>query len=420
MRCKVWQIFLILGLFWGGVKGQVSDYPHEMPTFPFIQYAQNQLDWYGDSLPLRQFFKKLDQLIFRGTGKINMVHIGGSHVQADVLSGRIRERFTTLFPGNRGSRGLIFPFQLARTNNPPNYYVTHTGQWRAVKNVGRESDVPLGLTGMAVITEEAGASMTIFLKRERYPAYDFNQIRIFHGRGEQRMKVTVAGGDSLGVRSIHHPEEGITEFFLNTYVHAVTLQLEAADSLPGPFVLYGIQLENSDPGITYHAIGVNGAGTYSYLRCAYFKDHLRELKPDVVIFGIGINDAAGYGFSPEAFQGNYRQLMGMVREVNPQAMMVLITNNDSFRRMRRGRYAVNPNGLVVRDAMRYLAQTEGCGVWDFFTVMGGLQSMAIWQSNGLAQADKVHFTPTGYRLMGDLMFSAILKSYEKHLLRHGQ
>jgi lysophospholipase L1-like esterase len=402
----------------GTVKSQVSDYPHEMPTFPFIRYQENQLEWYGDSVPLKQFFKKLDQLIFRGTGKINMVHIGGSHVQADVLSGRIRERFSTLFPGNRGSRGLIFPFQLARTNNPPNYYVTHTGAWRAVKNVGRESDVPLGLTGMAVITEEMGASLTVYLKKERYPAYDFNHIRVFHGRGPQRMKVVIAGADTLGVRSLHHPEDGITEFFLSSYLHAVTLQLEAVDSVPGPFALYGIQLENSDPGITYHAVGVNGAGTYSYLKCAYFKDHLRELKPDVVVFGLGINDAAGSGFSPEAFQGNYRQLMRMVREVNPKAMMILITNNDSFRRMHRERYAVNQNGLVVRDAMRYLAQTEGCGLWDFFTVMGGLQSMAVWQSHGLAQGDKVHFTSTGYRLMGDLLFSAMLKSYEKHLLRN--
>jgi lysophospholipase L1-like esterase len=65
-----------------------------------------------------------------------------------------------------------------------------------------------------------------------------------------------------------------------------------------------------------------------------------------------------------------------------------------------------------------LAQTEGCGLWDFFTVMGGLQSMAVWQSHGLAQGDKVHFTSTGYRLMGDLLFSAMLKSYEKHLLRN--
>src|SRR5690606_21767209 len=137
-----------------------------------------------------------DQLIFHGTGRISMLHIGGSHVQADVLSGRIRERFTYLFPGNRGSRGLIFPFQLARTNNPPNYYVTHTGKWTAVKNVGRDHDIPLGLTGMAVITDDSTASLSVFLNKERYPAYDFNQIRIFHGKNASGLRIRVAGADS--------------------------------------------------------------------------------------------------------------------------------------------------------------------------------------------------------------------------------
>lgn len=406
---------LLLILFANKTQGQIGDYPHELPQYPFVSYEQNRLDWFGDSLPMLKFFKKMDQLIFRGTGRISMLHIGGSHVQADVLSGRIRERFTYLFPGNRGSRGLIFPFQLARTNNPPNYYVTHTGKWTAVKNVGRDHDIPLGLTGMAVITDDSTASLSVFLNKERYPAYDFNQIRIFHGKNASGLRIRVAGADSLSVRVIVDEERGITEFFTDRYLDHVTLVLERWDSVLNPFVLYGIQLENNDPGITYHAVGVNGAGTYSYLKCAYFQEHLSEVKPDVMIFGIGINDAARSGFSKTEFQMNYRRLIRMARVANPDVMIILITNNDSFRKLRRGKYAVNPNGVIVREAMYELAQEQGLGVWDFFSIMGGLNSMANWQKSGLAQADRVHFTSAGYRHMGDLLFSAMLRSYEKYL-----
>ena len=39
--------------------------------------------------------------------------------------------------------------------------------------------------------------------------------------------------------------------------------------------------------------------------------------------------------------------------------------------------------------------------------------MARWEAAGLAQADKVHFTPAGYKLLADLLFDAIMESYEK-------
>jgi hypothetical protein len=47
--------------------------------------------------------------------------------------------------------------------------------------------------------------------------------------------------------------------------------------------------------------------------------------------------------------------------------------------------------------------------------MGGLGSMATWQKSELSKSDRVHFTTTGYKLMGDLLFNAILKSYENHI-----
>jgi hypothetical protein len=36
--------------------------------------------------------------------------------------------------------------------------------------------------------------------------------------------------------------------------------------------------------------------------------------------------------------------------------------------------------------------------------------MAQWESAGLSQADKIHFTPNGYRLVGDLLFEAIMET----------
>jgi hypothetical protein len=47
--------------------------------------------------------------------------------------------------------------------------------------------------------------------------------------------------------------------------------------------------------------------------------------------------------------------------------------------------------------------------------MGGLESMKVWETNGLAKRDKIHFTNQGYKLLGDLFYNALMKSYLDYL-----
>ena len=62
-----------------------------------------------------------------------------------------------------------------------------------------------------------------------------------------------------------------------------------------------------------------------------------------------------------------------------------------------------------------LATKHNAGMWDMFNVMGGLGSCNKWIKNGCAKKDKIHLTKKGYKLMGDLMFSAIMKEYSEYL-----
>jgi lysophospholipase L1-like esterase len=54
-------------------------------------------------------------------------------------------------------------------------------------------------------------------------------------------------------------------------------------------------------------------------------------------------------------------------------------------------------------------------VWDFYGIMGELGSSKTWQSHGLMQSDKVHFTGVGYHLKGDLLIDA----FQKFLVQMG-
>lgn len=410
----IW-IFIITGGIINSSKAQpIYDFPYVVPQYEFINYGINKLSFPADSVYMDKFYNKMDQLIFDGVGKINIIHIGGSHVQADIVSGRLRERLATFYPGNKGSRGLIFPYKVAGTNNPGNYFVTHTGKWEACKNVGYKSTCELGLTGMSITTKDTSSSISISLKKENYPAYDFNRIRIFHKADSNQFKVKLGWLDSTQYEVKYDFAMGITDIYLKTYTADIQILFEKTNPSQWFYTLYGIQLENDDAGITYHSIGVNGAGTYSYLKCALFEQHMAEIKPDLVILGIGINDAAGSSFDAGTFELNYEKILEKIHRASPNAAVIFITNNDSYRKYRR-KYYVNYNATAVRERMFSLATKYNLAVWDFFSIMGGIGSMATWQKNSLSQSDRVHFTSAGYKLMGDLLFNAILRSYENHM-----
>jgi lysophospholipase L1-like esterase len=394
-----------------------QDYPYSTKQYDFIQYERNKLWMPEDSQSFIGFYKKLDKLMFEGEGKINLIHIGGSHVQADIVSNRVRERLSTFHPGNKGSRGLLFPFRVAGTNNPYNYTVNYTGNWENCKNTQHNIPCELGLTGISVTTYDSLSSITISFDSHVAKSYNFNKLRIYHALSSDLFSIIPIGIDSTKYTVVTDTSKGITELFFHSSHTQMGVQFVKKDSTQRHFVLYGMQFENDESGITYHSIGVNGASTHSYLRCSLFDEHMAEIKPDMVIMGIGINDASGKDFDVSVFESNYRKLIASIRTVSPDVAIILITNNDSFRKSRR-KYYVNKNGDVVKDAMYRLSTELNVAVWDFYNIMGAQSSMDTWYKNGLAQRDRVHFTSSGYKIMGDLLSESILRGLENYLKRN--
>ena len=88
-----------------------------------------------------------------------------------------------------------------------------------------------------------------------------------------------------------------------------------------------------------------------------------------------------------------------------------MTNNDSYYKRR----TPNKHALDVVRVMEALSKEHDAAVWDLFGVMGGLNSIALWEEHRLAKSDKIHFTRAGYRLNSDLLFWAFWEAYEQHL-----
>ena len=378
----------------------------------FVNLEHNRLIYPGDSLAMEHFFDKLDTLLFTGKGNVSIMHIGGSHVQAGVFSQTMRDNLLNLFPGLTAGRGLIFPFM--KTNTPSSFSVYRTGEWDYCRNAVAY-DTRLGLAGASVSTSDSTASFSIVTREKRptdiSPIFDFNYVKIL-GYGDNDSIVPVVHFNQDTIYGIFNEEEGSFTYLLPDFTDSLYVDF---DQVPGTFTVTGVYLDNGMPGITYHGIGVNGAKVCSYLGCEDLERDLKLVHPDLVVFGIGINDAAADTFTKEKFINDYTDLIHIIHRVNPDCALLLVTNNDSYKKIRRKKYEVNKNGLITEEAFLELGRQHDAAVWDFFDIMGGLKSMSKWEKEGYAQKDKIHFTNAGYSLIGDLLFNALMDRYIEHL-----
>ena len=364
----------------------------------------------GDTTAYHSFFEKMDRLIFEGKGNVTILHIGGSHIQAGTFSHQNRSNLLESFPGIIGNRGLLFPFSAAKTNNPANYLTTYTGNWEVSKNTHASPPFALGLSGICIAAKDTQAGIEIQMRNTENLFFDFNTIYVLGHCDSGWIKPVIQIDDTVIVDGIYDSARLAYRFNLEKYVEAFRLVFQQNDSLWETFYLRGFWIENQLPGITYVDIGINGASVPSYLKCNYLENDLSFVKPDLCIFSIGINDASGNNFDTLQFQKNYKELINRIKSVAPDCAILFTTNNDSYIQSRRNYYN-NTNGLLAQKSFLSLGKYYNTGVWDLFSFMGGLGSMKKWEQEGLAKKDKVHFTPQGYRLLGDLLYNALLTEY---------
>ncbi len=352
----------------------------------------------------------MNKLVSKGEGQINIVHIGDSHIQADYFSGRIRERLQTFFLGGKGSRGFIFPFKLIHSNNAFNFAVNSTGTWTGCRNIERNKSCTLGLAGASATTTDSISSFSIRLRKQDYPLYDFNRIKVFHNMDSTSFDIET-DNYILKQEFVDNDSLGYTLFVMKKYSDSLTFYIKKTDTIQKSFTLFGINLENEDPGIIYHSIGVNGAEVESFIRCSLFTYQLEKLKPDWVIVSLGTNDCYSSKCNMPAFEKNLFDLIKLIRAAQPNVPILFTTPADNYRKRRYH----NPDVAIASEIIQKVAKNNNCASWNLYEIMGGYGSMGSWLKSGLAARDKLHFDKPGYYLQGDLLFTAFIKAYDNFI-----
>ena len=379
-----------------------------MNQYPFIQFKDNHFQFPAENNPnWSQFYQSLDSMINFKDRKLQFYHIGGSHIQADIYTHDFRSFVQSNWPGLRGERGLVFPFNLAKTNNPSNYRFTSTNSWDGYRSVIHRPDfIEYGITGAAISCSDSLIQLKFTHKKTRVNP-PVNAIRIYHNKGLIPFEFNF-GEDELLIQYIRRcANQGYTEIRFTDPISSLDIQFSRSTVNPFRLDLYGFELLNDLPGISYNTIGINGAGLYTYLGNSNFLRDLKQSPPDYFAFSVGTND--GFvpfsKFKPDEYRKNLVKMIEMVLEANPRCAILLTVPNDCYYKKR---YA-NKNTARQREVIMDLAKKYQCGVWDFYGFMGGLGSSNTWREAGLMRGDYVHFTKEGYHLKGELYIDAFLK-----------
>ena len=366
----------------------------------FAFFSEKSTNWF-------YLYTEIQKMIAKKDRKLNFYHIGGSHIQADIYTHDFRTFLQSNWPGLNGERGLVFPFGLASTNNPSNYNFSSPNNWTGFRSVSaRPEDLEYGLTGAAI--KCADSLIVVNFKHMRSLVKPpFNRLRIYHNTGEFFYDMNFGSQELFVTDTYHHADLGYSEIRFSDKMDSLDIQFIRTCNIASALEIYGFEFLNDLPGITYNAIGINGAGLYTYLGNDHFLRDLKIHPPDFFAFSLGTNDAyTSYeNFNPQKYKENLEEMIKLVLTVNPKCAILLTVPNDCLLNKKH----INKNTERQREVIYQLAAKYEQAVWDFYGIMGELGSSKSWKENGLMQADYVHFTAGGYHIKGSLLIDAFLK-----------
>lgn len=461
--------FLLVGLLHLNVVAQ-TDSLYVVVDTTAVEIAVNEIT---NKKALHPLFEKINRIQADKSGKINIVHIGDSHIQADFFSGKFRQNLQQQF--GDGGRGFVFPYNLAKTNGPGDIRFSSNEAWESQRNIYADNGNPVGLSGIALWTKNKDFALEMNVKTKES---GFSKLKIFTPNNQKMFDVALASkiiqlesdvpkkivhkirnGESLSViadkynvtiksiksanglknnniragktlkiptnqmekkvveRSEFIPletlrEEGFHSFASDSLLHKIYLipALEQTD-----FALNGLVLENNSPGVIYHTIGVNGAKSSDYNKFPLFFEQLKTLTPDLVIISLGTNES----FDKLVTADYFLQLSLMMETIvnqNPSVTILITTPPPSqFKRK-------FPNTFVADYTKEILAQAElrNYAVWDMFAHFGGLFGINQMAKEGLIGADRVHYTKAGYEKQGQLLTDAFLEALQNYNTETGK
>lgn len=403
---------LSLTVLWLSVQisiGQSITISEPNKRYPFVKEESNII---SNSGHLAGLMEKLNDLKKNGKRTINILHIGDSHLQADFITSVIRTTLQKEF-GN-GGRGLIVPFRIAKTNEPYNYKSGSSYLWQSKRCVFPNRPLPIGIGGVTIHTSDSCADFSIITINDLVLNYSFHKVKLFYENDSTSYSFALL--DSLGNRvSMFAPDSIDNYSFISTatlpsQTNKMTVKVIKTGEQQWRATIFGILLENGNPGIIYHTVGVNGAQYQNYSEALHFSEQTKALNPDLIIVSLGTNEAYALNFKQDKFYADIQLLYNQLKLKNPNAGFLFTTPACSYRRKK-----PNPRLPLAAKTIIRFAIDNNLSCWDLQGTTGGDKSAYNWKKNHLLRPDGVHYSRAGYELQGNLFCNAFRNAYNVYV-----
>ncbi len=353
------------------------------------------------------FFQKLSQLeLGESHAPVHILHFGDSHTAADEWTGGMRYFFQQKF-GNGGSGYSLAGHPFAGYRR---FGTRHgaTAGWQTDGLAAGQGDGYFGLGGVSIYTRRAAQSIFIEADCSEATVYYLQmpgggELELFDN--DQLVKQFSTDGDIQAAQMTYRTTSGQHTLKL------LTLQNR-------PVRLLGWATDR-DSGITYEALGINGAEASVMFRWkeVMLSTYLQHRDPALIVVAYGSNEASDPNWTGASYQEMFSALLKRLRADCPAASILVLGPTDRMMRTRSGVAVVEGIDRIIA-AQRLAAAENGCAYWNAKKRMGGSGSIRDWMLAGLGQGDYVHFTAPGYDRLATILFADIMRLYDQYRSAH--
>lgn len=187
----------------------------------------------------------------------------------------------------------------------------------------------------------------------------------------------------------------------------------------GRIRLYGVRLGRNNPGVVYSSLGVNGA-YISVLAKMFGEEHwaaqLRQAAPHLVVINYGTNESVYPSFVNKTFERELKLVIERIRKAVPESSILVMSPMDRGQHMSSGEIGSVPALTKLVTMEQTVATENNCAFFNTFEAMGGPGTMGRWYQSEprLVGADLIHPKPAGAKLVGNLLFKALLDGYTRY------
>jgi len=355
---------------------------------------------------LAPFFASLKALqASPGSSEVRILHFGDSHTAADVFTNTVRTLFQDRF-GNGGAGFSLagYPFKGYRIHGTRREMSTG---WSVLGTYLPDiGDAMVGMGGVSMQTNHAGDWVSLDTTA--------SSLRVQYLIQPDGGDIAIYDGDTL-LQTVPTAGDSYAGGVFTTNVAPGDHHFEVRTLNSAPVRLLGFVTENTG-GITYEAMGINGAEASIFLRWneAIQQELVQDRPPSLIVLDYGTNEASDHSWTEEGYETMFQNIILRCRQLAPGVPILVIGPPDRALRVGRHGWAEFSGVDRIINAQRSVCRKMGCAFWDWRKHMGGFGAMREWTAVGWAQPDHTHFTTDGYNELAAAFFSDIFRQYQTY------